>query len=53
MTNDGRIDNASKIQLADIVNAVDFLLKQGEHVLTPRLDLHSKALSLEQLNVSL
>lgn len=53
MTNDGRIDNASKIQLADIVNAVDFLLKQGEHVLTPRLDLHSKALSLEQLKVSL
>ncbi|MDR9767633.1 SDR family NAD(P)-dependent oxidoreductase [Shewanella baltica] len=53
MTNDGRIDNASKIQVVDIVNAVDFLLTQGEHVLTPRLDLHSKALSLEQLKVSL
>lgn len=52
MTNDGRIDSARKIQVADIVDAVGFLLTQGEHVLTPRLDLHSKALTLDQLGVS-
>ena len=52
MTNDGRIDNARKIQVTDIVDAVGFLLTQSDQVLIPRLDLHSKALAIECLTAT-
>ncbi|MGX5079535.1 SDR family NAD(P)-dependent oxidoreductase [Enterobacter mori] len=46
MTNDGRIDNARKIQVADIVAAVAFVLGQGNNAQVPRLDIHSREMEL-------
>ncbi|MFL1553214.1 SDR family NAD(P)-dependent oxidoreductase [Pseudomonas sp. D47] len=45
MTNDGVISNSDKIQVEDIVMAINFVLSLGDNALVPKLDMHCKVLA--------
>lgn len=47
MTNDGRIENEKKIQVNEIVSAVDFVLSLSEHTSIPELEIHCKIIDME------
>lgn len=51
MTNDGRINNDEKIQVGEIVSAVEFVLSLSQHTTTPRLDIHCKIMDAEKLGI--
>jgi|SRR5471032_266571 len=53
MTNDGRIKNEEKIQVSDIVSAIDFVLSLSQHTTTPRLDIHCKIMDAEKLGIKM
>ncbi|WP_263081183.1 SDR family NAD(P)-dependent oxidoreductase [Endozoicomonas sp. Mp262] len=48
MTDDGLMDNASKIQPEDLVKSVDYLLSLSDGALVERLDIHCKPIALRE-----
>lgn len=52
MTNDGRIHNDAKIQVADVVASLDFVLSLGEQASIARLELRCKILDAETFGYS-
>ncbi|WP_108650574.1 SDR family NAD(P)-dependent oxidoreductase [Dongshaea marina] len=46
MTDDGRMDNESKIQVSDLVKSVDYLLSLGDAARVERLDIYCKPIAL-------